>query len=382
MARPRVFVSSTYYDLKYARERLERFIRSYNMDPVLFEKDDVYFNPSSKIDESCYNEVKTCHLMLLIVGGRYGSAASDSNNQESESAKNKYNNEYVSITQREYNTAKDNNIPTFIFIEKSVYADYETYLRNKENSNIIYAHTDDTNVFSFISNLEKSAIKLFDKIEDIEHYFANQISGMLFSYLENLKKESTAIELKNTVEQIQTVSNSMQEMLNFIGSKLNKDAEEEYNKLIIKQRQDLIEFFFTIFKQDCSIEYSGNNQINIQSAQEQISAIILDTIFNFQTIQDIGKEPILKQNELYRKLEVSCSEKISNLDIGINFKLNRKDYRQHLQKVLNYIQKDNRLQSWFKDVLKRTIEQVLILNNFNLFFRRRTEAKQNPLDQE
>lgn len=50
MAKPRVFVSSTYYDLKYARERLERFIKSYNMEPVLFESDEVYFNPNRKID--------------------------------------------------------------------------------------------------------------------------------------------------------------------------------------------------------------------------------------------------------------------------------------------------------------------------------------------
>lgn len=48
MAKPRVFVSSTYYDLKYARERLERFIEAYNMEPVLFESDEVYFNPSQK----------------------------------------------------------------------------------------------------------------------------------------------------------------------------------------------------------------------------------------------------------------------------------------------------------------------------------------------
>ena len=37
MAKPRVFVSSTYYDLKYVRERLNRFLMSYNMEPVLFE---------------------------------------------------------------------------------------------------------------------------------------------------------------------------------------------------------------------------------------------------------------------------------------------------------------------------------------------------------
>ena len=42
MAKPRVFVSSTYYDLKYVRERLERFISAYCFDPILFESDEVF----------------------------------------------------------------------------------------------------------------------------------------------------------------------------------------------------------------------------------------------------------------------------------------------------------------------------------------------------
>ena len=47
MAKPRVFVSSTYYDLKYVRERLERLISSYCFEPILFESDDVFFNPNT-----------------------------------------------------------------------------------------------------------------------------------------------------------------------------------------------------------------------------------------------------------------------------------------------------------------------------------------------
>jgi hypothetical protein len=34
---PRVFVSSTYYDLKHVRERIEKFIDNYGFEPVLFD---------------------------------------------------------------------------------------------------------------------------------------------------------------------------------------------------------------------------------------------------------------------------------------------------------------------------------------------------------
>ena len=35
--KPRIFISSTFYDLKYIREDLANFVRSYNYEPVLFE---------------------------------------------------------------------------------------------------------------------------------------------------------------------------------------------------------------------------------------------------------------------------------------------------------------------------------------------------------
>lgn len=111
MSKPRVFVSSTYYDLKYVRERLERFISSYGFEPILFESDSVYFNPKIPIDKSCYNEVTNCHLMILVVGGRYGSLVSD---------KDSYEKQYISITRREYETAKTKGIPVMIFIEQNV----------------------------------------------------------------------------------------------------------------------------------------------------------------------------------------------------------------------------------------------------------------------
>lgn len=43
MARPRIFISSTYYDLKYIRGGLEAFVRQMGYDPILFEKGDIPF---------------------------------------------------------------------------------------------------------------------------------------------------------------------------------------------------------------------------------------------------------------------------------------------------------------------------------------------------
>ncbi len=41
MVKPRVFVSSTYYDLKYIRNSLKSFIGSFGYEAVLFEDGDI-----------------------------------------------------------------------------------------------------------------------------------------------------------------------------------------------------------------------------------------------------------------------------------------------------------------------------------------------------
>ncbi len=38
MAKPRVFISSTYYDLKNVRADLERFIKERGFEPILHER--------------------------------------------------------------------------------------------------------------------------------------------------------------------------------------------------------------------------------------------------------------------------------------------------------------------------------------------------------
>ncbi len=124
--KPRVFISLTYYDLKHVRERIEKFIEQYSYEAVLFESNNVIFEHDKSLDNSCYNEVKLCHMMVLIIGGRYGSSVSGENIIMKKSVYN----DYVSITRREYETALKMKMPIFIFIDKNVYAEYQTFKSN------------------------------------------------------------------------------------------------------------------------------------------------------------------------------------------------------------------------------------------------------------
>ena len=136
MARPRVFVSSTFYDLKHVRSSLDIFIESLGYDSILSEKGDIAYSPDVPLDEFCYREVGTADIFVLIVGGRYGSAAS----REERKPSKKFFERYESVTNLEHDEAIKRDIPVFILVEAAVYAEYQTYLRNKDSKEITYAH--------------------------------------------------------------------------------------------------------------------------------------------------------------------------------------------------------------------------------------------------
>ena len=111
MAKPRVFVSSTYYDLKHIRSSLDLFVDSLGFEPILSEKGDIAYSPEAPLDESCYREAQSADIFVLLIGGRYGSeASSDSSKKPSKS----FYERYESITKKEYESAVTKDFPTYI----------------------------------------------------------------------------------------------------------------------------------------------------------------------------------------------------------------------------------------------------------------------------
>ncbi|MEJ9163821.1 DUF4062 domain-containing protein, partial [Paenibacillus graminis] len=73
MAKPRVFISSTYYDLRYIREDIARFIREQGYDPVLFERGQIAYGREQAPADYCLKEIELCDILVSVVGGRFGS---------------------------------------------------------------------------------------------------------------------------------------------------------------------------------------------------------------------------------------------------------------------------------------------------------------------
>lgn len=223
MAQPRVFVSSTYYDLKYVRSSLELFIESLGFVPVLSESGDVAYEPGRALDESCYREVQNSDIYVLIVGGRYGSRSSaTSPPADAESSQ-----VYDSVTKMEFQAAAENDMPMYVLIERSVHAEYQTYLRNRDTADVSYAHVDDVNVYRFIEYVggqrRNTPVQPFERYADIEQWLRLQWAGLFREMLARASSERQLASLAAQVTELAELNKTLTRYVEVVVSKLDPD---------------------------------------------------------------------------------------------------------------------------------------------------------------
>ena len=236
MAKPRIFISSTFYDLKHIRSSMENFIDSLGFESILSEKGSIAYNPDIPLDESCYREAHSCDIFVLIIGGRYGSPISS----EEVVDKTNFYERYKSITKLEYENAIKKDIPVYILIEKSVYSEYDTFKRNRENSSVNYAFVDSVNIFYFIETIlnqpRNNPIFQFEKHTEIENWLKLQWAGLFQELIQKRKAQSEISELSKEVKELSNINTTLKRYLEEIVSNSNikqgdKIIKEEENRL-------------------------------------------------------------------------------------------------------------------------------------------------------
>jgi hypothetical protein len=125
MATPRVFISSTCYDLNEVRFQLRRFITEIGYEPVLSEFGDIFYDLSSHVQDACRDEVARCNLFILVVGNNYGSLYH--RGQVTDAIPD-------SVTLQEFRKALEVGVPKFIFVNRFVHHDHGNYRRALERS--------------------------------------------------------------------------------------------------------------------------------------------------------------------------------------------------------------------------------------------------------
>lgn len=238
MAKPRVFVSSTFYDLKHIRSSLENFIESLGFEPVLSEKGHIAYTHDQPLDESCYREIIGADIFVMVIGGRYGSERSGG---ESTKEKN-FTTRYDSVTKQELKTAIEKDIPVFIFIEKPVYADYETYLQNKDKPTIRYAHVDSINTLILIDDIlrmpRNNPVHQFEKYGEIEDWLRLQWAGTFRELLQRESSQKQLASLQAQVDALSAINQTLRSYMEQIITKLDPERSAEIIKTADSQLRE------------------------------------------------------------------------------------------------------------------------------------------------
>lgn len=186
MARPRVFISSTYFDLRAVRADIERFIREIGYEPVLFEKGHVPYEKDGPLEDYCYREISNCDIVVVVIGGKYGTQSRDEKN---------------SITQNELKAAVKLGKQIYIFVEKSVHAEYRTYLNNKDVHGFKPAAVNDGRVYLFLEEIYAlpvgNPVEPFELPEDIVRYLREQWAGLFQRLLQSVSRKNEVDLLQN-----------------------------------------------------------------------------------------------------------------------------------------------------------------------------------------
>jgi hypothetical protein len=217
MAKPKIFLSSTYYDLKHIRSDIERFIKELGYDPILNEQGGIPYGKEDRLEEYCYKEINNVDILVSIVGGRYGS--------ESKLEKR-------SVSQIELKTAYELNKQVYIFIEKGVYNEYQFYKANKDKEGIKFTFADNVKIHEFIEYLESlpnnNTIHGFESSYDIINFLKQQWAGLFQRFL----AEQTRIKELNVIKGIESTAKTLNQLVTFLTDE-KRGTDNAINEILL-----------------------------------------------------------------------------------------------------------------------------------------------------
>jgi hypothetical protein len=242
MAVPRVFVSSTYYDLRQIRADLELFIREMGYEPILHESGGVAYGSAEKLEEYAYKEVALADLLVSVVGGRYGTQSQHGGR---------------SISQEELKRALDNGTQVYIFVEQSVWAEFQTWRANKDVPQINWRFVDDPRIYEYLDGLyalpNNNAIQGFETAADITGFLKLQWAGLFHRYLQDQSKRR---EIR-ALEEMQATVRTLDRLVDFLTHE-RRDQDEairdilRVNHPLFSRLRQLFNIRYPVFFRDLS----------------------------------------------------------------------------------------------------------------------------------
>lgn len=284
MAKPRIFISSTYYDLRNIRSDLERYIKERNYDPILNEKGHIPYSNLSRLEEYCYKEIENCDILISIIGGRFGSAAYESGG--------------YSISQKELKTALDKGKQIYIFIEKSVLHEYKTYEHNKDNIEVIskmkFSAVNDIKIYKFLDEVFTLPINNqytgFETSNDIIQYLQEQWASLFQSLLNDVSAQKDF----KLIEELKDTAKTLKQLVNYLTNEKSKGDEA------------IREILFSNHPVFNAIKKALNTNLRVYfTNEEELSALLNAFGYNLDIFENSDKNFEIWENKDGKVIKIS-----------------------------------------------------------------------------
>jgi len=246
---PKVFLSSTCYDLGMAREQLRAFFLRLGYDPILSEYSDILYDPRTHTHTSCIQEVPNADLVVVLIGSRFGGKVVPEalSNVDLENLINSSFDvtvlkepEKLSITQFEVLKAIDASVPVFAFVDDKVMHDHLVYQKNKDLVDKIKFPSIEKPesakyIFEFINFLQNrnkgNGVISFSKIEDIETHLKKQWGALFQRLLRELREQA------HEARKMFTISEQIEDLKTAVISTIGNTQSREVARGVIKYRR-------------------------------------------------------------------------------------------------------------------------------------------------
>ena len=261
MAFPSVFISSTYLDLVETRNAILSCFNKRHFNAVSMERGGISYDHNKPMDYSCYEAVKDCDMMVLVIGSRYGSAVSDGISSTDGRTIN-------SITKQEYLQARAVGIKILTFVKQSVIHEYYTYTNQPSAQRKLFQPTfvDNLAIFDLIKEIKSlshnnelipyvESLEIIDKIEkEIAHLVQKGLSNTTQNTpLKKVKinayklfyarrtKNMSLTELARTVGVKRAHISSLESVKKINHDDINELPFRECDQLILEKLEDVLE---------------------------------------------------------------------------------------------------------------------------------------------
>lgn len=224
MAKPRIFISSTCFDLNDIRSELTSFLNTYNFEVLNSQLSNFGVSPDLHSHTACLEQVNNADYFIVIIGKRRGGT---------------YIASEQSITNEEYKLAVKRGIPIMIFVDKMVDNNLVLYKKNPtmDFSTIV----DDKRIFHFVEYIKSSSsnnwVFQYENINDIKNVINSQFSYYLLLFSQNIIKKK---EKEKTIDSSKLTFVEFPSNIDEIISKKMEQEEETAFRNGLKELHNLI----------------------------------------------------------------------------------------------------------------------------------------------